>query len=415
MNKYGSFFLPRGGGGGSSRAAVNDVDEASHQDAYFDVDQGGSSNDESTSLLQQQDQEHELRHRQPLPLAIDDEDEESLPSHFHESHSLRRRRSMSRVRASGGGGVLGWWAVTLALSLLTAALTLSLYESIPSTHEMHLVTDYDLSYWDIPRLRSAQALALQSASFLQDADAAFQDGKTVVHKITKHKSSSEHHSYMNPPEGCESTVVIVRHCEKGSVREHCAHVGFERAVFLSTLFGDRDHDRWPAPAFIFAEGPGQRRNQRKMNFREMETVGPLADKVGVKVDDRSVLTTLGCVFMVHLRYSLAHALNSFICFISYSTDTVNDLAREILTVLQSGQMCVVALSRLWSLGMPFFVSHHFWPLLLLLVVVGQVREGDPHLVEAQQHRPPRAPARLRVRSHVCRFSLDFVVTYIRRL
>jgi hypothetical protein len=26
---------------------------------------------------------------------------------------------------------------------------------------------------------------------------------------------------------------------------------------------------------------------------------------------------------------------------SYSTETVNDLAREILTVLQSGQMCVV--------------------------------------------------------------------------
>jgi hypothetical protein len=295
MNKYGSFLFPRGGGkssGSRSSARIHEEESSHrHEEDYCDVDQGGSSNDESTSLLQQQlpqEQEHELRHRQPLPLAIDnDDDDGSLPTHVHESHSLRRRGRLNRGRPSGGG-VVGWWVVTLALSLLTVALTLSLYESIPSTHEMRLVTDYDLSYWDIPRLRSAQALALQSASFLQDADAAFQDGKTVVHKITKHKSSSEHHSYMNPTEGCESTVVIVRHCEKGSVREHCAHVGFERAVFLSTLFGDHEHDRWPAPAFIFAEGPGQRRNQRKMNFREMETVGPLADKVKVKVDDRSV-------------------------------------------------------------------------------------------------------------------------------
>jgi hypothetical protein len=297
MNKYGSFFLPRGGGksSSSSSSSTHFYEEASHrhEEDYFDVDQGGSSNDESTSLLQKQEQE-QLRHRQSLPLAIDDDDDESLPSHFHESHTGLRRRRVNRA-----GGVLGWWVVTVALSLLTVALTLSLYESIPSTHEMHLVTDYDLSYFDIPRLRSAQALALQSTSFLQDADAAFQDGKTVVHKITKHKSSSEHHSYMNPTEGCESTVVIVRHCEKGSIREHCAHVGFERAVFLSTLFGDHEHDRWPSPAFIFAEGPGQRRNQRKMNFREMETVGPLADKVGVKVDDRSVLTTMIGVFRVH--------------------------------------------------------------------------------------------------------------------
>lgn len=291
MGKYGSFLLPRGftsSSSSSNAAAIHDEEESHHHEAYYDVHEEGDGNDdESTSLLVPQDPQ-QLRHRQPMPpLAIDEDDDDyedgSLPSHFHEE-SLRRRR-VNRRRA---GGVLGWWVGTLALSLLTVALTLSLYETIPSTHEMHLVSDYDLSYWDIPRLRSAQALALQSASFLQDADAAFQDGHTVVHKITKHKSSSEHHSYMNPPEGCESTVVIVRHCEKGSVREHCAHIGFERAVFLSTLFGDHDHERWPSPSFIFAEGPGQRRNQRKMNFREMETVGPLADKVGVKVDDRYV-------------------------------------------------------------------------------------------------------------------------------
>jgi hypothetical protein len=49
------------------------------------------------------------------------------------------------------------------------------------------------------------------------------------------------------------------------------------------------------------------------------------------------------VFMLHLRYSVFHRSRTpFIFpFVSYSTETVNDLAREILTVLQSGQMCVV--------------------------------------------------------------------------
>jgi hypothetical protein len=326
--KYGSFLFHRGGGSSRSAApVVNEDDDASaHREDFNDVvnEEKDGSNDESTSLLLVQQQ---MRHRQPMPLAIDDDDDDdfeggSPPSaHWRKGEESPRRQRRPRGRAdrsrSRTSSVWGWWVGTLALSLLVVAMTLTLYESIPSTHEMRLVSDYDLSYWDLPRLRSAQALALASASFLQDADAAYQDGKTVVHKITRHKSTSEHHSYMNPPEGCESTVVVVRHCEKGSVREHCAHVGFERAVYLSTLFGDREHERWPSPAFIFAEGPGQRRNQRKMNFREMETVGPLADKVGVKVDDRC-----GCLVVVvnvaapgrqECKTSISYSSHSLFC------------------------------------------------------------------------------------------------------
>jgi hypothetical protein len=173
-----------------------------------------------------------------------------------------------------------WFFLALSLAAMSTVFLLS----FPTSHEIRLVADYDLSWLDLPRLRTAQSLALESASFL-NADAAWENGRTVVHKITHDKSSASR-SYMSPPEGCESTIVIIRHCEKGSVREHCAHVGFERAVYLATQFGFDRTDRWPAPSFIFAEGPGQRKSQHKMNFREMETVGPTAEKVGVKVDDR---------------------------------------------------------------------------------------------------------------------------------
>jgi hypothetical protein len=87
----------------------------------------------------------------------------------------------------------------------------------------------------------------------------------------------------NLHEGCEASVVIVRHCEKEHIREHCAYIGYERSVYLATLFGD-DHERWPAPSYIFALAPGGRNNAQKMNFREIETAGPLAEKTGVKVN-----------------------------------------------------------------------------------------------------------------------------------
>ncbi|KAL7559106.1 hypothetical protein ACA910_017518 [Epithemia clementina (nom. ined.)] len=87
-----------------------------------------------------------------------------------------------------------------------------------------------------------------------------------------------------PTKDCESTIIILRHCEKGRIREHCAYVGYERSVYLSTLFGD-GNERWPSPSYIFALGPGSRRSSRKMNFREIETVGPLREKVGIPVDD----------------------------------------------------------------------------------------------------------------------------------
>lgn len=82
-------------------------------------------------------------------------------------------------------------------------------------------------------------------------------------------------------EGCETTVLILRHCEKETVAEHCAYDGFERSFYLSTLFGTR----WPEPFQIYAEQPADRHNRKKRNFREIETVGPIAKKFDIPIDD----------------------------------------------------------------------------------------------------------------------------------
>jgi len=89
-----------------------------------------------------------------------------------------------------------------------------------------------------------------------------------------------------PPDGCQATVVILRHCEKGSIREHCNAVGFERAKYIATLFGNDAEARWPAPNYLFATAPGDRNNEFVQNFREVETLQPLSEKTGVSIDTK---------------------------------------------------------------------------------------------------------------------------------
>ncbi|KAL3895573.1 MAG: hypothetical protein SGARI_007409 [Bacillariaceae sp.] len=87
--------------------------------------------------------------------------------------------------------------------------------------------------------------------------------------------------------GCEATIQIVRHCEKGKLRSHYSFMGYERSVYLSTLFGDEN--RWPAPAQIYALA---KKRTHKLNFREVETVQAVADTVGVHINhDYSVKDT----------------------------------------------------------------------------------------------------------------------------
>ena len=119
------------------------------------------------------------------------------------------------------------------------------------------------------------------------------------------------------PEGCEATVVIVRHCEKGSIREHCSYVGYERSVYLSTIFGDNE-ERWPSPSYIFALDAGKRHDPKKKVYREMETVLPLAVKSNVTVD------------------------------YSYDTGRVGLLARRVSDLLRSGEACGKAIVICWK-------------------------------------------------------------------
>ena len=112
-----------------------------------------------------------------------------------------------------------------------------------------------------------------------------------------------------PPEGCHGTVIIIRHCEKGSIREHCNTIGFERAEYISSLFGSEPEARWPAPSYLFALAPGERHNTYVNNWREVETIQPLSDKIGVPI------------------------------YTSFGMDHKKDFAKHLFQMLRSGEMC----------------------------------------------------------------------------
>ena len=90
------------------------------------------------------------------------------------------------------------------------------------------------------------------------------------------------------PKGCESTLLLMRHCEKVGPStvdingdDRCSYLGYERSYFLPTLFGDTETARWPLPAFLFALTV-DRHDHR--NFREYETLLPLSRKANVETD-----------------------------------------------------------------------------------------------------------------------------------
>jgi hypothetical protein len=214
----------------------------------------------------------------------------------------------------------------MALFLAIVITVVGVVLILPTEEERALLDRYDLSFFSLRNLRMAQASARFAWIDHHLGPNPTGEDKNLPISTVDHQDKKSHELQ----EGCEATVLLVRHCEKGFVREHCAYIGYERSVYLASQFG-HGNERWPLPSHIFAEAPGGR-HHRKANFREVETVGPLAAKAGVVVDS------------------------------SYIDQTKNRLARHVWHMLEEGQLCgrvvVVAwkhssiahLARQWGCG-----------------------------------------------------------------
>ena len=133
-----------------------------------------------------------------------------------------------------------------------------------------------------------------------------------------------------PLNGCEGTVIIIRHCEKGSLREHCAYIGYERAIYLSTLFGSTPDHRWPKPSYLYALSAGGRSNSNLLNWREIETLLPLSQRINVPIDDSYGIDQRSQLSL-HLLTDLIQPgyLCGKVALISWKHDDIPRLAHEL--------------------------------------------------------------------------------------
>lgn len=220
----------------------------------------------------------------PQPQQQEDEQACLLP-HQDNSHctgpttprggqAQRRRRHHKKKLATTLAVILSSITTTILFLLLL------LWPHMPSEQEREIAQAYDMPLWGSAR-RIRQAVATTADTSATTLDRSIGVVRDILHNHHHHPALVDPY-YNNTLPGCEMTVLLLRHCEKGNIREHCDYMGYERSVYLaSSVFGER----WPLPALIYAQGPGGRHNRHKMNFRELETIGPLAEKANVSVDD----------------------------------------------------------------------------------------------------------------------------------
>jgi hypothetical protein len=87
-------------------------------------------------------------------------------------------------------------------------------------------------------------------------------------------------------EGCEATIMLMRHCEKGPhTKGHCSYVGYERSHFIASLF-DTPKDqsrRWPKPSYLYATKVTRIGVDHDV-YREIDTLTPLSLSTNVPIE-----------------------------------------------------------------------------------------------------------------------------------
>jgi hypothetical protein len=151
----------------------------------------------------------------------------------------------------------------------------------------------------------------------------------ALHKLDELSSSSSISA------GCETTVLILRHCEKQGPsvadkhgNQHCSYLGHERAHSLPTLFGAAAAAAaglWPTPSLLYALSE---KRGHHVNYREIETLTPLANKLGgLEINSAySTAEPLADDVFAHLS---AGALCGQTVLVSWKHSLIPDLARAL--------------------------------------------------------------------------------------
>jgi hypothetical protein len=159
------------------------------------------------------------------------------------------------------------------------------------------------SWW----LGNAWELGFLGMKAQQLPDASVVHASSVL-KLIRSSKENDGKAALPPPNGCESTIMLICHCEKGNLKSRCNYNGYERSVYLLTQFGNDQLEWWPAPSKVYAL-QNSRQHGKKKNYQEIETVNSVAFKFGLEVDE------------------------------SYSTRDLKGLSNDIMQSVLDGEMC----------------------------------------------------------------------------
>jgi hypothetical protein len=131
------------------------------------------------------------------------------------------------------------------------------------------------------------------------------------------------------PKGyCETTVLLIRHCEKvgptvedAKGGQHCSLLGRERAHYLATLFGGKAA-RWPTPSRLYALTDDRDDHH---NYREWETLYPLSQMIGVK----TVFETREEMAPDYLKLLATNSLCGELTVVNWKHSWMHELAADL--------------------------------------------------------------------------------------
>mmetsp|Transcript_21971 Transcript_21971/g.33562 ORF Transcript_21971/g.33562 Transcript_21971/m.33562 type:complete len:465 (-) Transcript_21971:23-1417(-) len=248
-------------------AMVYSSDESAEGDHYY-FENNSMHDDESTTLMvpfriADAKSRYTPREDEEETLSPQDNTTEDVPSRFRLGHPARTLvvlTCMAFALAVGSSCLVLW----------VGGDTEAAADWIQNTWELGVKGVYAQRIADRSSIHAVSTTVRgNNVPILGSAHARY-NATTVLTRISGNDDGDD--------TGCEATVMLIRHCEKGNLKSHCNYVGFERAAYLATLFGDR----WPNPSKIYALETKRNHHQ---NLREIETVRFVALNAEVEIDE----------------------------------------------------------------------------------------------------------------------------------
>ena len=217
------------------------------------------------------------------------------------SHSSRSNSNSNRHNRQNQSKTI---LIGVTLLSLVAAVIVSAFWQNAITERMERRQAQALAHQALERLNAHGSRIITFNSHSNETMIDSTDGAAATittnakaHVLVNVTSQTKRHwtySRISPVVTCESTLILVRHCEDlgdptgtdwADGSKHCSELGYQHAAMLASQFGatttsssSSTATRWPRPVRLYGLLPRGARNQR-----QYETLAPLAEQSNVNV------------------------------------------------------------------------------------------------------------------------------------